>query len=582
MLKSIRDILRTDDWWSHIIPPVLLFYFLGVSQTFNYKIEFTELLYFFILLILVASLGFFIGEWSDIHDDQISGKSNKLKSISTKFRILILTIIISLIILCCFLLHLSKNQLGLVGIQILAFIFYSVPPFRLKKNPIASIVLDSLYSGTLMYILAYSFITDFRLTVFILIGITGILKGLRGYLLHTIHDAGNDLKAGIKSLANSISNNNILSGLQVIFLLEVITLGVLIFLFQEHNLPIFIIYIFSLLLYVGYVFKNKLSRIKLLGAYNMVYEVFLPFFTLCYISTFNPAGIVLIILFSLIFRSWVLWIKRGLWVLLLALLAFIFFTKNEKVDTLSQIKKSNQSATVLNHSISPDSAILRLDSIEIDKSIVFVVDMWDKHWCKEVNEKLTDLAERINLKLRELRAKGFTIMHIPSDCEAYYQDFEQFKKVKKETKGFTSRQVYYGKEINPLRHDLFLLKTLHNEGCNCKPTCKNKKVWTRQHPAIEIHNNDLIATDPLNIHFYLNNHSFKNIIYMGVHANVCILKRPFGIIKMKQQGYNCLLYKEYTDVMVNMYKTEGMSEREVRDKVYKLIEYYFCPAIIQL
>lgn len=582
MLKNIRDILRTDDWWSHIIPPVLLFYFLGTSQTIHHKIEFTELLYFFALLILVASFGFFVGEWSDIHDDHIAGKNNKLNGVSTKFRILILIVILSSVILFCFLLHLSKTQLGLVGIQILAFIFYSVPPFRLKKKPIASIVLDSIYSGTLMYVLAYSFITDFRLNVFILIGSTGILKGLRGYLLHTIHDADNDLKAGIKSLANSIGNNKMLPVLQVILLLEVVAFCVLIFHFQEHKLPIFIIYIVSLLLYAGYVFKNNLSKIKLLDAYNMIYEVFLPFFILCYISTFNPAGIVLIILFSLIFKSWFLWIKRGFWILLLVLLAFIFFTKNDKVENASKIGRSNKSAIVINEHISPDSAISKLDSIEIDKSIVFVIDMWDKHWCKEVNEKQTDLAERINLKLHELRSKGFTIMHIPSDCSAYYQDFEQFKKVKTETKGFTSRQVYNGKELNPLKHDLFLFKALHNGGCNCDPVCKEQNVWTKQHPSIEIQNNDLIVTDPLDIFLYLNNHTFKNIIYMGVHANICLLKRPMGIIKMKEQGYNCLLYKEYTDVMFSTAKVNEMSEEEVRNKIYDLIEYYFCPSIIQL
>jgi hypothetical protein len=46
--------------------------------------------------------------------------------------------------------------------------------------------------------------------------------------------------------------------------------------------------------------------------------------------------------------------------------------------------------------------------------------------------------------------------------------------------------------------------------------------------------------------------SLKNLVYMGVHENMCIVDRPFAIKKVVGWGWgatNCAIVRELTDVM---------------------------------
>jgi hypothetical protein len=232
-------------------------------------------------------------------------------------------------------------------------------------------------------------------------------------------------------------------------------------------------------------------------------------------------------------------------------MSVILIINNQEIAFYSKVENYTKSDFLVQNLMSKDSTFLEIDILNTNETIIFIMDMWDKHWCKEVNDKQGLLAHNINNKIVDLREKGFTIMHIPSDCEPYYSDFEQFKKVRNYYKGFTSRQVYNGGLVSQFKYGTFLSKILDNGGCNCYPVCKPEKSWTKQHENIKIDSNDLISVNPLDLYFFLKSKDFKNIIYMGVHANVCILERPSGIIKMMQQGYNCFLYQEYTDVMFN-------------------------------
>jgi nicotinamidase-related amidase len=46
----------------------------------------------------------------------------------------------------------------------------------------------------------------------------------------------------------------------------------------------------------------------------------------------------------------------------------------------------------------------------------------------------------------------------------------------------------------------------------------------------------------------------ENVIVMGVHANMCVLGRPFSIRQMVRQGKNVLLIRDLTDTMANSRK----------------------------
>ena len=66
-------------------------------------------------------------------------------------------------------------------------------------------------------------------------------------------------------------------------------------------------------------------------------------------------------------------------------------------------------------------------------------------------------------------------------------------------------------------------------GCDDEPPCPQRKAWTRQQPAIEIAKQDAITDSGQEVYNLLQQHGISNVIVMGVHTNMCVLGRSFGI-----------------------------------------------------
>ena len=58
------------------------------------------------------------------------------------------------------------------------------------------------------------------------------------------------------------------------------------------------------------------------------------------------------------------------------------------------------------------------------------------------------------------------------------------------------------------------------------------KAWHRQHPAIEIKDGDAISDNGQEVYNILKQKGLKNLLYMGVHTNMCVLGRSFAIKAM--------------------------------------------------
>ena len=58
--------------------------------------------------------------------------------------------------------------------------------------------------------------------------------------------------------------------------------------------------------------------------------------------------------------------------------------------------------------------------------------------------------------------------------------------------------------------------------------------YSRQHPDIEIGPYDGISDNGQEIYNYCEQLGIRNIVMTGVHTNMCVLGRPFGIRQMKR------------------------------------------------
>jgi alpha-L-fucosidase len=116
-------------------------------------------------------------------------------------------------------------------------------------------------------------------------------------------------------------------------------------------------------------------------------------------------------------------------------------------------------------------------------------------------------------------------------------------------------------------------------GCD-GPGIVNDRVWTRQIAALTIADNDLISDSGAEIGAYFKKAGIKNVILMGVHTNMCIVNRSFGLRAMTRMGMNTALVRDLTDLMYNPARHPYVNHFTGLDLMIDYIEKYICPTIL--
>ncbi len=114
-------------------------------------------------------------------------------------------------------------------------------------------------------------------------------------------------------------------------------------------------------------------------------------------------------------------------------------------------------------------------------------------------------------------------------------------------------------------------------GCDDEPQCKNYRAWSREHPAIRLADEDVVSDDGGEIYNYLVQQGIKNIVFVGVHTNMCVLGRSFGIRQMSREGFKTILVRDLTDTMYNPRQKPFVPHEEGTQLVIEHVEKYWCP-----
>jgi hypothetical protein len=67
---------------------------------------------------------------------------------------------------------------------------------------------------------------------------------------------------------------------------------------------------------------------------------------------------------------------------------------------------------------------------------------------------------------------------------------------------------------------------------------------------------------------------------MGVHTNMCVLGRSFGIRQMVRLGKNVVLVRDLTDAMYDPRQPPFVSHTRGTEMVIEHIEKYWCPSVL--
>jgi nicotinamidase-related amidase len=204
------------------------------------------------------------------------------------------------------------------------------------------------------------------------------------------------------------------------------------------------------------------------------------------------------------------------------------------------------------------------------ETAIIIVDVWDKHWSWGATERVNELAPRIDTVIRTARTRGIQIIHAPSDVVDFYRDRP------------ARRWVCALARIEaptPSAHPDPPLPIDDSDGGSDTGEETEHAAWSRQHPAIEIADGDAISADGQEIYSILMHKRIHNLIYMGVHTNMCVLNRSFGIKRMVSWGSGVVLARDLTDTMYNPLKPPYVSHDEGTALVIGYIEKFWCPTI---
>jgi len=208
-----------------------------------------------------------------------------------------------------------------------------------------------------------------------------------------------------------------------------------------------------------------------------------------------------------------------------------------------------------------------------------VCDMWDKHWCASASRRVDQLAPVINTVLCAGRDQGVLILHAPSDTMPFYDQTPQRQRARSAPAlAMEPEDIARWRPLNPAKESPLPIDD-SDGGCDDLPPCPTYRAWTCQHPAIQIDPEDAISDNGAEVYRLLAQRQIENVIVMGVHTNMCVLGRSFGIRSLVTQRKNVAMMRDMTDCLYNPRKSPYVSHFQGTELMVQHIETYWCPTI---
>lgn len=228
------------------------------------------------------------------------------------------------------------------------------------------------------------------------------------------------------------------------------------------------------------------------------------------------------------------------------------------------------------------------------RTAIIVCDMWDLHHCKNAVIREGEMAPRFNEVLEKARKEGVLIIHAPSSCMKPYEGTPARERAKsaptaarlpdkigewckvipsEELNVYPLDQTDGGEDDDPDEHAKWAAE-LTAKGLN------PRAPWTKQIHVLRIdQEKDAISDNGVEIWNLLESRHIDNVILMGVHLNMCVSGRPFGLRQMAKNGKHVVLMRDMTDTMYNPARWPYVSHVQGTARFIEHVERLICPSI---
>lgn len=213
------------------------------------------------------------------------------------------------------------------------------------------------------------------------------------------------------------------------------------------------------------------------------------------------------------------------------------------------------------------------------ETAIIICDMWDDHYCLSSAQRVAAMAPRMNAVITEARNHGAVIVHAPSGCMDQYEETPHRRRM---------QQAPHAEPPLPIGKWCYLDPSVEPElpiddsksPCDDPVERERVRFYSRQHEAIRIVGFDGVSDRGQEIYNFFQELGIKNVVLMGVHTNMCVLGRPFGIRQLKRLGFNVVLARDLTDAMYDPREYPYVSHTRGTELVVEHIETYWCPSIV--
>jgi nicotinamidase-related amidase len=215
-----------------------------------------------------------------------------------------------------------------------------------------------------------------------------------------------------------------------------------------------------------------------------------------------------------------------------------------------------------------------VQKVPATSTAILICDMWDYHPCQPALARCQEMAGKMNQAVALARNNGVFIIHSPSGCMGAYAGTPQRQRM-------TEAPHVEPPKLLDIQAPEFPLGTATNHGCD--------GVWdwdhggslkmTRQTPLIEIAEEDGISDNGTEVYNFMQQHGIIKLLIMGVHTNMCVMGRSFGIQQMVKWQVGIALVRDLTDAMYNPVDPPYVSHDKGTELMIEYIEKYWCPSI---
>lgn len=214
---------------------------------------------------------------------------------------------------------------------------------------------------------------------------------------------------------------------------------------------------------------------------------------------------------------------------------------------------------------------------EAAETAIIICDAWDDIYCQRAAQRIGVLAPEINRVITAARDRGVMIIHAPSGTMDVYADTPYRRRMEQAPLAEPPVPIAGWCYLDPAREPALPLDVTNP--CDDPEPPPQVRKYTREHPAIAISGFDGISDSGVEIYNFCRQEGIKNIAILGVHTNMCVLGRSFGIRQLVRLGMNVVLVRDLTDAMYDPRQPPHVSHARGTELVVEHIERYWCPSI---